>query len=185
MIPNTAFSRRKASSPIIVFELKLTAAQTRPTALGSRLKGLRLAAAHSLALARLRAEKYFCRCTCHRQKCFKLSLRLRAQTLRGFFDSLKPAEGSRLRRFVSLMCLYVRSDLHADVPSAPDDGAQVAHCAMRSPTRRTCLPVRRHRRRARKPRPLTTLSHSTLKCIVPPLARLDHDASRRLISQME
>ena len=40
------------------------------------------------SLARLRAEKYFCRCTCHRQKCFKLSLRLRAQTLRGFCCSL-------------------------------------------------------------------------------------------------
>ena len=65
--------------------------QTRPTPLGSRLKRLRLAAAHSLCaegaqLARLRAKKYFCRCACHRQKCFKLPLRLRAQTLRGFFD---------------------------------------------------------------------------------------------------
>ena len=46
--------------------------------------GQRLAAAHSLTLARLRAEKYFFRCTCHRKKCSKLSLRLRAQTLRGF-----------------------------------------------------------------------------------------------------
>ncbi|MGM9547455.1 MAG: hypothetical protein ACI3U0_05550, partial [Oscillospiraceae bacterium] len=50
---------------------------------------LRLAAAHSLTLARLRAEKYFCRRTCRRQKCFELYLRLRAQTLRGFFDSLR------------------------------------------------------------------------------------------------
>ena len=32
----------------------------------------------------MRAEKYFFRCTCHRKKCSKLSLRLRAQTLRGF-----------------------------------------------------------------------------------------------------
>ncbi|MGM9547769.1 MAG: hypothetical protein ACI3U0_07170, partial [Oscillospiraceae bacterium] len=49
---------------------------------------LRLAAAHSLTLARLRAERYFCRRTRRRQKCFELYLRLRAQTLRGFFDSL-------------------------------------------------------------------------------------------------
>ena len=34
----------------------LPRSQTRPTSLGSRLKKLRLAAAHSLALARLRAE---------------------------------------------------------------------------------------------------------------------------------
>ena len=67
----------------------LTSSQTRPTSLGSRLKRLRLAAAHSLTLARLRAEKYFCRCACHRQKCFALYLRLRAQTLRGFFDRMK------------------------------------------------------------------------------------------------
>ena len=49
--------------------------------MGSRLKRLRLAAAHSLTPARLRAEK---------QKCFALYLRLRAQTLRGFFDRLQP-----------------------------------------------------------------------------------------------
>ena len=36
----------------------LTSSQTRPTALGSRLKRLRLAAAHSLTLARLRAATY-------------------------------------------------------------------------------------------------------------------------------
>jgi len=35
------------------------------------------------ALARLRAEKYFFRCTCRRRKWLKLYLRLRAQTLRG------------------------------------------------------------------------------------------------------
>ena len=39
-------------------------------------------------LAHLRAEKYFCRRTRRRQKCLELYLRLRAQTLRGFFDSL-------------------------------------------------------------------------------------------------
>ena len=68
----------------LVKKVFLTSSQTRPTSLGSRLKRLRLAAAHSLTLARLRAEKYFFRCTCHRKKCSKLSLRLRAQTLRGF-----------------------------------------------------------------------------------------------------
>ena len=62
----------------------LPRSQTRPTALGSRLKRLRLAAAHSLTLARLRAEKYFLRRTCRRRKWLKLYLRLRAQTLRGF-----------------------------------------------------------------------------------------------------
>ena len=50
--------------------------------------GQRLAAAHSLTLARLRAEKYFLRRTCRRRKWLKLYLRLRAQTLRGFFDGL-------------------------------------------------------------------------------------------------
>ena len=69
----------------------LTRFPTRPASLGSRWKRLRLAAAHSLTLARLRAERYFCRRTCRRQKCFELYLRLRAQTLRGFFDSLKNA----------------------------------------------------------------------------------------------
>ena len=57
--------------------------------MGSRLKRLRLAAAHSLCangaqLARLRAEMYFLRRTCRRRKWLKLYLRLRAQTLRGF-----------------------------------------------------------------------------------------------------
>ena len=61
--------------------------------MGSRLKGLRLAAAHSLCaegaqLARLRAEMYFLRRTCRRRKWLELYLRLRAQTLRGFFDGL-------------------------------------------------------------------------------------------------
>ena len=40
----------------LVKKVFLTSSQTRPTSLGSRLKRLRLAAAHSLALARLRAE---------------------------------------------------------------------------------------------------------------------------------
>ena len=72
----------------LVKKVFLTSSQTRPTALGSRLKGLRLAAAHSLTLARLRAEKYFLRRTCRRRKWLTLYLRLRAQTLRGFFDGL-------------------------------------------------------------------------------------------------
>ena len=46
----------------------LTRSQTRPTSLGSRLKRLRLAAAHSLTLARLRAVKYFLRRACRRRK---------------------------------------------------------------------------------------------------------------------
>ena len=78
----------------------LTRSQTRPTSLGSRLKGLRLAAAHSLTLARLRAEKYFCRRTRRRQKCFALYLRLRAQTLRGFFDSRCPPHSIGMRRTI-------------------------------------------------------------------------------------
>ena len=40
----------------LVKKVFLTSSQTRPTSLGSRLKRLRLAAAHSLTLARLRAE---------------------------------------------------------------------------------------------------------------------------------
>ena len=79
----------------LVKKVFLTSSQTRPTSLGSRLKRLRLAAAHSLTLARLRAEKYFCRRTRRRQKCFELYLRLRAQTLRGFFDRLKRRDGFR------------------------------------------------------------------------------------------
>jgi len=58
------------------------------------------------SLARLRAEKYFCRRTRRRQKCFAVYLRLRAQTLRGFFHSLKPEpERSflRLRRINNTM----------------------------------------------------------------------------------
>ena len=51
-----------------VKKIFLTRTQTRPAALGSRLKRLRLAAAHSLTLARLRAEKYFSRPTRRRQK---------------------------------------------------------------------------------------------------------------------
>ena len=51
----------------------LTRSQTKPTSLGFRLKRLRLAAAHSLCacgvqFARLRAERYFRRRTCHRRK---------------------------------------------------------------------------------------------------------------------
>ena len=51
----------------------LARAQTRPTALGSRLKGLQLAASHELCtvgaqLARLRAEMYFLRRTRRRRK---------------------------------------------------------------------------------------------------------------------
>ena len=68
----------------------LTSSQTRPTALGSRLKRLRLAAAHSLTFARLRAVKYFLRRTRRRRKYFRLYLRLRAQTLRGFFMEKSP-----------------------------------------------------------------------------------------------
>ena len=72
--------------------------QTKPTSLGFRLKRLRLAAAHSLCacgvqFARLRAEKYFPRRTCRRGKCFPSYLRLRAQTLRGFFDRLGSPRG--------------------------------------------------------------------------------------------
>ena len=102
----------------------LTSSQTRPTALGSRLKRLRLAAAHSLTLARLRAEKYFCRRTRRRQKCFSLYLRLRAQTLRGFFDRLKRV-GAIPTRFKSFWKTYFCSDqmrerrlLHLSVPHA-------------------------------------------------------------------
>ena len=51
---------------------------------GLRLKGLRLAAAHSSS-ARVRAKKHLRR-TCRRRKWLKLYLRLRAQTLRDFFD---------------------------------------------------------------------------------------------------
>ena len=94
-------NKAKEDGSTVLFRLSvskkfLTRSQTRPATLGSRLKRLRLAAAHSLTLARLRAEKYFCRCTCHRQKCFKLSLRLRAQTLRGFWNDL-PAPGGPAR----------------------------------------------------------------------------------------
>ena len=81
---------------------------------GLSFERLRLAAAHSLCaegaqLARLRAEKYFCRCACHRQKCFKLPLRLRAQTLRGFFDRKEPmafAIGSFFQNEVCLKCQH-------------------------------------------------------------------------------
>ena len=69
----------------LVKKVFLTSSQARPTALGSRLKRLRLAAAHSpcangAQLARLRAEMYFLRRTCRRRKWLKLYLRLRAQT---------------------------------------------------------------------------------------------------------
>ena len=79
--------------------------QTRPTSLGSRLKRLRLAAAHSpcangAQLARLRADMYFLRRTCRRRKWLKLYLRLRAQTLRGFFDSLKMKKRPRMGPFL-------------------------------------------------------------------------------------
>ena len=56
-----------------VKKIFLTRSQTRPATLGSRLKRLRLAAAHSLCavgaqLARVRAEMYFLRRTCRRRK---------------------------------------------------------------------------------------------------------------------
>ena len=65
----TLMSRLVAADGVIRAEILAGCRlQTRPTSLGSRLKRLRLAAAHSLALARLRAEKYFCRRTRRRQK---------------------------------------------------------------------------------------------------------------------
>ena len=91
----------------LVKKVFLTSSQTRPTSLGSRLKGLRLAAAHSLTLARLRAEKYFCRRTRRRQKCFVLYLRLRAQTLRGFFDRLRRRRKSSFGVFYGLGDFFV------------------------------------------------------------------------------
>ena len=97
------------SNPFELVKKFLTSSQTRPASLGSRLKRLRLAAAHSLTLARLRAEKYFCRRTRCRQKCFSLYLRLRAQTLRGFFNRLKRV-GAIPTRFKSLWKTYFCSD---------------------------------------------------------------------------
>ena len=98
---NMPAGRGRCARPAeLVKKVFLTSSQTRPTSLGSRLKRLRLAAAHSLTLARLRAEKDFCRRTRRRQKCFALYLRLRAQTLRGFFDSLYPPRGKPARRIL-------------------------------------------------------------------------------------
>ena len=119
MILNTAFSQ-KASSPIIVFELKLTAAKTGggivPPPVFACQKSIfdtlsnethfvglsfeKAAARRSAlaSLARLRAEKYFCRRTRRRQKCFALYLRLRAQTLRGFFGRLSSPVRARTGR---------------------------------------------------------------------------------------
>ena len=67
-------------------------------------KELHPAAAHSLSVehgqfARLRGEKCFLRRTCRRRKRILMSSRLRARTLRGFFDTLKrrpPVWGGRL-----------------------------------------------------------------------------------------
>ena len=87
---NMPAGRGRCARPAeLVKKVFLTSSQTRPTSLGSRLKRLRLAAAHSLTLARLRAEKYFLRRTRRRRKWLKLYLRLRAQTLRDFFDRRK------------------------------------------------------------------------------------------------
>ena len=83
-------TRLNAPAFELVKKVFLTSSQTRPTALGSRLKRLRLAAAHSLTFARLRAVKYFLRRTRRRRKHFRLYLRLRAQTLRGFFMEKSP-----------------------------------------------------------------------------------------------
>ena len=63
---------------------------------GLSFEGMRPAAAHSMCaygahFARLRAEKCFSRGTRPREKQIELYLRLRAQTLRGFFDRLNPA----------------------------------------------------------------------------------------------
>ena len=64
----------------VLFELVkkvfLTSTQTKPTSLGFRLKRLP------------RAERYFLRRTRRRIKLFPFPLRPRAQTLRGFFESL-------------------------------------------------------------------------------------------------
>jgi len=63
-------------------------------------KGLRPAAAHFLSAcgrqkARLQAEMCFFRRTCRRKKQIKIFSRLRARTLRGFFDRLdrEPSTG--------------------------------------------------------------------------------------------
>ena len=54
---NMPAGRGRCARPAeLVKKVFLTSSQTRPTSLGSRLKRLRLAAAHSLTLARLRAE---------------------------------------------------------------------------------------------------------------------------------
>ena len=88
---NMPAGRGRCARPAeLVKKVFLTSSQTRPTALGSRLKRLRLAAAHSLTFARLRAVKYFLRRTRRRRKYFRLYLRLRAQTLRGFFMEKSP-----------------------------------------------------------------------------------------------
>ena len=69
------------------------------------------------ALARLRAEKYFCRRTRRRQKCFELYLRLRAQTLRGFFNKLtaRSPDGDRaVYPFCGFLLLSVPSAAQED-----------------------------------------------------------------------
>ena len=119
MIPNTAFLTKGESSPIIVFELKLTAAklaegsfervkkvflmlQTRPTV--GLFEKAAAAAAHSLALARLRVDFFAADAIRHRQNVLNF-LCACGQLCEASFDSFKPAEGSPLRRFVSLMRL--------------------------------------------------------------------------------
>ena len=98
---NMPAGRGRCARPAeLVKKVFLTSSQTRPTSLGSRLKRLRLVAAHSLTLARLRAEKYFLRRTRRRRKWLKLYLRLRAQTLRGFFDSRCPPHSIGMRRTI-------------------------------------------------------------------------------------
>ena len=52
--------------------------------------------ANGAQLARLRAEMYFLRRTCRRRKWLKLYLRLRAQTLRGFYSHNGPPSGGPL-----------------------------------------------------------------------------------------
>ena len=69
--------------PTFVPTIKRFADQTNPTSLRGLFEGIAARRSALASLARLRAEKYFCRRTRRRQKCFELYLRLRAQTLRG------------------------------------------------------------------------------------------------------
>ena len=78
----------------LVKKVFLTSPQTK-----THFVGLSFEKATARGSARLRAERYFCRRTRRRQKCFELYLRLRAQTLRGFFDSLKGRTAPAVRPF--------------------------------------------------------------------------------------